>query len=1012
MKFVILAAGSGVASLDTLRNIPKTLLKAGEKTILDYLLESAAALNATPIVIGGYAIDKIIQQYPDLHYFINTKWEQTSALFSLFQAIDELDDDTLISYSDTLYSQEIFPKLVANKKITLCYDSLWLQRYKGRKQNDNAEKIYEGTDTYCISYQHQPNKKLLGEFSGLIYVPKKHIDHFKTLLTNLISNNAKASLNDLVSSFPKTSLQLVDIRGAWAEVDSKQDVSQFLFKTKADTLKQLQTKLKDSVILDQYTFTVEQFRTEPNSVISNIQTYFQNDLLVVRSSALNEDTFESSQAGNYHSVIGVEKDDTDAIYKAIDEVIKSYEKNGAFGDPKNQILVQPYLQKVTKSGVVLSMDVKNNAPYYIVNYENSSDTEAVTSGNTTQAHTFVCYKNLSSDIEDKDLAKLIKAVKEIEAITSYDALDIEFAIHNDTVYIFQVRPIAIKKNTQKISLEDIDKELTVMRSQLQNAMEENYLLGGEKAYGVMPDWNPAEIIGVNPHPLAFDLYRYLITDTIWEKSRQELGYKDTFNAPGIVSFSHKPYVDIEMSFQSLTPQCLSDHTASKLIRFALAKLRQNPHLDDKVEFDVMITSYDFDFKTKLKELQKAGFTEEERAEIEVSYKQLTTDIINEKTIDIDGELQRLGILHDKTDKILASNLDTITKIYHILEVIKQYGTLPFAKLARCAFIGSIFLRSLKTTGVIDAINYNNFFQSISTVTQNFLHDFKRLHCGDISKKEFLEDYGHLRPNTYEISALNYTQGFDEYFQHSLPQSDTHENKSSYDETPIAQVIQKQISQYELDFDAATLLKFIRKSIAAREQAKFEFTKTLDTVLTLIVEVFAPYRLTKEELSFLHLDDILNNRYFFGGFDMQEMLQKRIKENRLRYALTSAIKLPDLIFSARDIEYFFHPQKKANFITHKTVSASVIHLQLDTPSAEIEGKIVCIENADPGFDWIFSHNIKALVTKYGGVASHMAIRCAEFDLPAVIGCGERLFSQIILADRVLIDPLRQKVELLS
>ena len=56
---------------------------------------------------------------------------------------------------------------------------------------------------------------------------------------------------------------------------------------------------------------------------------------------------------------------------------------------------------------------------------------------------------------------------------------------------------------------------------------------------------------------------------------------------------------------------------------------------------------------------------------------------------------------------------------------------------------------------------------------------------------------------------------------------------------------------------------------------------------------------------------------------------------------------------------------------------------------LENSIVLIEGADPGFDWIFSFNIGGLITRYGGANSHMAIRCAEFNIPAV-GCGDHYF----------------------
>ena len=53
----------------------------------------------------------------------------------------------------------------------------------------------------------------------------------------------------------------------------------------------------------------------------------------------------------------------------------------------------------------------------------------------------------------------------------------------------------------------------------------------------------------------------------------------------------------------------------------------------------------------------------------------------------------------------------------------------------------------------------------------------------------------------------------------------------------------------------------------------------------------------------------------------------------------------------------------------------------------------MERADPGFDWIFSKDIKGLVTKYGGSNSHMAIRCAEFNIPAAIGCGDQIYDRV-------------------
>ena len=58
----------------------------------------------------------------------------------------------------------------------------------------------------------------------------------------------------------------------------------------------------------------------------------------------------------------------------------------------------------------------------------------------------------------------------------------------------------------------------------------------------MPDWNPAEMIGVNPRPMAFSLYKELITDSVWSKSRKSLGFRDVTSNPLMTMFLGKPYM--------------------------------------------------------------------------------------------------------------------------------------------------------------------------------------------------------------------------------------------------------------------------------------------------------------------------------------------------------------------------------------------------------------------------------------------------------------------------------------
>ncbi len=95
----------------------------------------------------------------------------------------------------------------------------------------------------------------------------------------------------------------------------------------------------------------------------------------------------------------------------------------------------------------------------------------------------------------------------------------------------------------------------------------------------------------------------------------------------------------------------------------------------------------------------------------------------------------------------------------------------------------------------------------------------------------------------------------------------------------------------------------------------------------------------------------------------------------------------LIRNRRDI---YLPLQHAwpNFISSRRAEGSPVFLHnRESVALDLSGKIVCIESADPGFDWIFSMGIAGLITKFGGSNSHMAIRCAEMGIPAAVGIGE-------------------------
>ena len=92
--------------------------------------------------------------------------------------------------------------------------------------------------------------------------------------------------------------------------------------------------------------------------------------------------------------------------------------------------------------------------------------------------------------------------------------------------------------------------------------------GHTNCFGVMPDWNPAEIIGIKPKPLALSLYKGLITDHIWAKNRWEYGFRNLESHHLMTTFYGTPYIDVRVDFNSWVPKDLDE----KVAMLHLAKL--------------------------------------------------------------------------------------------------------------------------------------------------------------------------------------------------------------------------------------------------------------------------------------------------------------------------------------------------------------------------------------------------------------------------------------------------------
>jgi phosphoenolpyruvate-protein kinase (PTS system EI component) len=166
------------------------------------------------------------------------------------------------------------------------------------------------------------------------------------------------------------------------------------------------------------------------------------------------------------------------------------------------------------------------------------------------------------------------------------------------------------------------------------------------------------------------------------------------------------------------------------------------------------------------------------------------------------------------------------------------------------------------------------------------------------------------------------------------------------------------------------------------------------------------------LSYLFIDDVLRLNTLSTEERPKLYLKQKIQEGKRWYQHVNKVETPHLITSVDDLDIIKHRTSQPNYVTDNMISAPVCKLSDIQDKNDITGKIVMTEGADPGYDWIFLHSIEGLITKYGGAASHMTIRCAEFGLPAAIGCGEQLFDQLDQAQNVELNCTNKQIKVLG
>lgn len=999
-RVVILGAGRPYRA-----SLPSVLVfTSGNQRVLDWVIAAFSSLASSEFhFVGGYRLDEIIRCYPHLHFSVNDQWASSGSAGSLLAAPIGDDATTYVCYADIVFTRTVVERLhSAGGDIVIGTDPDWRHRFPDRTDEDRriAEKVRLRSGKVVDIGRHVAVDDADAEFAGVCKLSPRALARIDALHREYGEDIRRADIPTLLMRLKDTGLGIraVDVAGDWAELNEPEDLARFVLGTKAETLENLSPLVRCSAIGQLLRFSVGEWSEGHGEVLRRIRQQFADGVLAVRSSAVAEDGWAASAAGRFESVLDVDASDAGAVAGAVEAVIRSYGDD----DPSHQVLVQPMLRDVTLSGVVTTRTLNHGAPYYTVNFDDSTRaTDTVTSGTGRRLRTLIVSRYASGlpPGSPEALGDVIAAARELEQLASYDALDIEFAVAAGRVHVLQLRPITVRHGFRSIGDGDVTRALTAAAAEFEAAAAAPPQLFGRRAlYGIMPDWNPAEIIGTKPRRLALSLYRYLVTDEVWATQRAEYGYRDVRPQPLVMTFGGHPYVDVRACFNSFIPAALPDELAERLVEHYLDRLVAHPHLHDKVEFDVAFTSFRFDFgEQAAARLAPAGLGPGEIEALRAALVEITHAGIRRCASDL-AALERLS---GRFDRIMQAGAVPLERARLLLDDCRRLGTLPFAHLARGGFVAMSLLRSLEARGAVRPAETEALLNSLNTVVSEIRRDGARVAAGELSWEAFVARYGHLRPGTYDITSARYDDDPERYLQQAVaPGVGSNADERSAFRWPDAtrSRVAAEIDRAGLDLDVETLEGFLRTATEGREHSKFVFTRNLAAALDALAEFGRSHGLSREELSHLSVWELLRHRFETplgdGGADLRRQVAREMELHRI----SQVIELPPLICRTEDFWGFELPPSQPNFVTRHSVTAPVV--KVTHASDDLAGCVALIPQADPGFDWLFAHGIAGLITMYGGSNSHMTIRSAELDLPAAIGVGQALYEQ--LADATLID----------
>lgn len=732
--------------------------------------------------------------------------------------------------------------------------------------------------------------------------------------------------------------------------------------------------------------SIEEWASTSEDLIQAILAADLGPIVVVRSCAAMEDAVAREPPGFFDSVLDVKTNGADLRW-AIEKVIASYARRPASQGLRHKVIIQRQLVMPGLCGVCRVGGAE--ADYIDIDCDNTlGRTDAVTAG--VKARRVV----LSPCVELLP-APWLQIRRCAEELREYFPVPffIEFALNPAGIpTVFQVRPDRRLQPPPEAGSPPSCEELEATAAIIETS----------GPLSVMADWNPAEMLGLRPMPLDISLYDELVMRGAWADGRKSIGWRTPSDRNLMAVVAGRPYVRVALSLQSLLPQDLPPRLAERLVRDRLAVLSADRQLHDKVEFRLMWSAFAFSQEEVDRDLRGRGISPEEVQQLFAALRAVTRQSLEAAPRLLEAD--RSGVAHLQAQRrILAGSAARASPtkagraIRAAMTVCRTYGTVPFSRQARLAFTFRYIVNHLVEGGSVRADAVARWQSRLNTVARQLSRDLARVHNGKLTDKVFLGRYGHLRPSTYNLESLRYDE-------RALPVGERPEANPG---PPLAPGRSERLAEILAELGTTcTQSQFWTAAAGAykgREELKFGFTALLSDMLRMLAEIAAAAGLERRDLRYVPITDLL--AMMDQANSWRDFGRLVTTWPAVQAPLWPRVRLPDVIFDSRDLHVISEPDIRPTFVGDQAVSGAPCPVYGDTSAgpSSLSGTIVAIETPDPGYDWVFAHRLGGLITAYGGEFSHMGLRCAEFGIPAALGCGPSHFASAVKAAHLKLDP---------